>query len=950
METEGKGSTVDSRSPRAAPAQGEGSPDLVVGVGASAGGLEAITALLKGLRADRLSLVVVQHLSPEHESALPALLARVAELPVVVASDGLKLKAGHVYVIPPNTGLAVLGGELKLVPAGAAQGRASIDYFFRSLASDLGRRAVGVVLSGTGSDGTEGLKAIKEAGGLTFAQEPQTAQYDGMPQAAVDSGAVDFVLSCPQIAEELMSLSRSPSLARDQPRVQVRDQVAKLIVMIRAAFGNDLSYYKPATIERRIERRMALHKVERLDDYVRLVASDAAELKALYGDVLIGVTSFFRDVTPFDELKKNVFPRMFERKKAGSPVRIWVPACSTGEEVYTIAICLLEHLDQRAHDYRIQIFGTDVEERAIQRARLGTYPAGIAEAVSPERLGRFFVKKHDGYQVARRVRDMVVFSVQDVTKDPPFSRLDLVSCRNLLIYLQPAMQKRVLRVLHYALNPEGVLLLGTSETVGDCADLFALTDRKAKLYTKKHAALVAPLELGLGSTAETPRGIQPGMGHRAAATISSLTDRKILELFGPPGVVVNEDLEVVHIRGRTGPYLEPTPGAPSFNILKLARPELHADLRQAIHQVRDKGTRVTADCRIHDGGVVRPLRLEVLPILDPETKARCVLVLFHEPEASPKPDESAALVPPSDATTRVDELERELKVTKEYLQSTIEELESNAEELKSSNEELQSANEELQSTNEELETSKEELQSSNEELTTVNDELQNRMGELQQTNDDLHNVLTGIVNVVVIVGMDLRIRRYTHAAERVLNLVAGDVGRSITMLNSFVTGQRVEGLVDRVIHQLAQVRTEVLCADGRWHELHINPYKTLDHTIKGAVLELVDIDDRKRSEAPPDVLAAQHPLAIVDSELKVLWVNARFSQWHRNALGSRLKDIGGLSDPELGRRLEAVLHGGAAFEDLKVGELRVSGSCLPILGNEPARLLVAFETDVAGAP
>ncbi|HWN70853.1 MAG TPA: chemotaxis protein CheB, partial [Haliangium sp.] len=626
----------------AGPSDGnEGPPPefFVVGIGASAGGLDALASLLKHLRLDSMALVVVQHLSPGHESVLPELLSRVSNIEVLPVVDGIKVEPNHVYVIPPNADLAILQGVLHLMPpVTPATGhgvRLPIDYFFRSLAEDQGRCAIGVILSGTGTDGTLGLKAIKEAGGITLAQEPASAKFDGMPKNAIESGWVDFYAPPEALAEELLNISKHPYLARATPPAHyLQENIGKLVLLIRTAFSTDLTYYKPNTIERRIGRRMALHKIERFDDYLRFVQSNSDELRRLYKDILISVTSFFRDREPFEVLKTRVFPRIIENKEVGGHIRIWVPACATGEEVYSIAMCLLEYLDGRAQDYRIQIFGTDLDEDSIQHARRGIYPQNIALDVSPERLHRFFVKKQTEYQVCRRIRDMVVFSVQNVTKDAPFSRLDLVTCRNLLIYLLPAIQRKVLRILHYSLNPTGFLMLGNSETVGDSSEWFSLLDRKNKIYGKKHINSVPAVDFGLAAQTQVSAAPAPkGLHHRPMANLASLADRKILDLYGPPGVVVDDDLEVLHIRGRTGPYLDPTPGAPSFNLMRLARPEIHIDLRRTIHEAKSTNARVAVECKLRDGATTRQFKLEVVPITDPETRSRYLLVLFHEPAA-----------------------------------------------------------------------------------------------------------------------------------------------------------------------------------------------------------------------------------------------------------------------------------------------------------------------------
>jgi two-component system CheB/CheR fusion protein len=803
-----------------------------------------------------MAVVIVQPASVRADDVglAPLLEEQNGAAPVVTVTDGARVEPGRVYVLPPNTEVALLKGVFHVM--GAVDGRNGVplpvDYFMRALAEDQGPRAIGVILEGSGGDGGFGLKAIKEAGGITFAQDPTTARYDSMPRLAHEGGWADFTLEPAAIAQEIINVCKHPYLARARAIARpFPEKVGKLVVLIRAAFGNDLSYYKPTTVDRRVERRMALHKVDELDEYIKFVQSTPRELRLLYKDMLIGVTSFFRYPETFAALARTVFPGLVDGKRPGSRIRIWVPACATGEEAYSLAISLMEFLGDRANDYRIQIFGTDVDEDSINRARRGLYPENISLDVSPERLSRFFVKKESGYQVTRAVRDTVVFSTQNITKDAPFSRLDLVSCRNLLIYLRPDVQRTVLGIIHYALLPTGFLMLGTSETVGDASELFSLVDRKSKIYSKRLLAPAAALEAaGFNPQPLNAPPSAPSRPISPAGRWASLAETKILELYGPPGVFINDDLEIMYIRGRTGPYLEPSPGAPSFNLLRMVRSDLHLDLRRALHDARAQGTKVAIDSQITDQGTARKVRIEIIPVTDPDNKQRCWLVLFHEPPATPVIDvePKVELTSASAEDERQQELERELLVTKEYLQSTIEELESSNEELKSSNEELQSANEELQSTNEELETSKEELQSANEELTTVNDELQNRMVELQQINDDLDNILGGIGNAIIIVGMDLRIRRYTRTAERLLNLVPSDVGRAVNQLNAFVTGLRVEDMVNLVIDRLMPVKQEVLCADQRWYELYISPYRTVDHAIKGAVLVLADIDLQKRTQ------------------------------------------------------------------------------------------------------
>jgi two-component system, chemotaxis family, CheB/CheR fusion protein len=964
------------------PVEKEGGQFVVVGIGASAGGLEALRELIRYVPPQGIAYIVVQHLAPDHESLLTELLARNARMPVVTAADGMGLEPARVHVTPPDADLAIMNGVIRVMQPVRKRGpHLPVDHLFRSLADDQGHSAIGIVLSGTGTDGTLGLEAIKAAGGFTFVQEPSTAAYDGMPRSALESGAADYCLGPKAIAEELARLLERPRMratARTarapEPDSKVRGQLDKLFILIRSEFGNDLTQYKPATIDRRVERRMMFHKLERLEDYVRYVQQDRDELRALYKDILITVTSFFRDPDVFEALKTEVLARILDEKPQGQPIRVWVPGCATGEEAYSIAMCLLELCEERGRDDNIQIFGTDVDDDSIQSARRGAYPANIALDVSPERLHRFFDHKDEVFQVSRRIRDMLVFSRHNVLKDAPFSRLDLVSCRNLLIYLQPSAQKKVLRILHYALNPSGHLLLGTSETVGDAPHLFSAIDRKNKIYAKRLVGPQAMLDVGFG--ASPPEPTRAPAPKRPTQNLQALADRRVLELYGPPGVVVNEELEILQFRGHTGPYLDPVPGAASLDILKVARFELHVALKKVLERARSEQVRVTTDLTYPEDGKQQDLELDVVPLRDRDAKTRCFLVLFHKMPArkevlvvAPQEGEAGELLLP--LQQRIQQLERELAMTKEYLQATTEEKESTLEELKSANEELQSSNEELQSTNEELETSKEEMQSTNEELTTVNDELHSRMTELSQANDDLHNVLAGVDNAVVIVGMDLRIRRYTRAAEQLFNLIPGDLGRSITFLDSFI-GTSFEPKVSSVIHSLSTLEEELLCSNQRWYALKVSPYKTLDHTIRGALVTLIDIDVRKRAiELTRDVDAYAatflggigHPLVIIDRDQRVVWVNdvflSTFQLSSEETVGNPLASVGmgQFADSGLREQLEHVFASSSILRnyelqlsDPKGGECtaRVGASPIPAFTQRPLALL-SIETTYRAA-
>ena len=935
-------------------------PFFIVGVGASAGGLEAIDELLQNVSFDHMAFVVLQHLSPTHDSMLTHLIARSTKLTVVTATDGMRVEPNRVYVLPPNADLAVLQGVLRLLPQVPGPGvRLPVDFFFRSLADDQGPAAIGIVLSGTGSDGTLGLRAIKAAGGITFVQEPSSAKYDGMPQSALAAGHADFSLPPKGIAEELRWLGTQATAVRpERPRTpESEDQLAKLFVLIRAEFGNDMSQYKPATVHRRIDRRMALNKIVRLEDYVRLVQSSAEELRALYEDMLITVTRFFRDRDPFVELQQQILPALMANRPAGSPLRVWVPACATGEEVYSIAITVLEYLEDHNLAAKVQLFGSDVDEAAIEVARRGCYPHAIGLDVSPARLVRFFIKRDADYQISRRVREMVVFSKHNLYKDPPFSRIDLVSCRNLLIYLQPATQSRVMRVLHHALASNGYLMLGTSESIGEAADLFSLVDRKNKIYAKKGTGSGTALEVGFGPA--EPAGRPARISH-PTPKLQALADRKMLESYAPPGVIINDRLEILHFRGHTGPFLDPAAGNANMGLLRVVRPELRVELKRLVAEALERNQRVGAVVDYAEDDETCGVKLEVLPLRQADVDTRALLVVFQQVPRSP----AAAGDGPVTPDERVTELRQELNAAREAMQGTLDEHATAEEELRSAAELLQSANEELQSTNEELETSKEEMQSTNQELTTVNDELQSRMAELAQTNDDLQNVLLGVDQPVIIVGMDLRIRRYTLAAERLFNLVPRDIGRTIDFLQPYVGPHELTKTVTTVIQTLASAEEQVRSSNHRWYQLRVTPYKTVDHAVRGAVVTFTDIDVRKKAtDQTNDVTeyatrflgGIGHPLLLVDRRLRIAWANQAFYERFLSApeeiVGSPLVNLGTREwfDGALRDLVTATLVKGTLFRDVPVPAvfqqgkvMKLGGSRIPVSTDAPMALL-SFE-------
>jgi len=917
----------------------------VVGVGASAGGFEAFKEVLENLPAETgMAFVLVQHLDPTHTSQLTELLTRVSPLPVCEVKDGRPVAPDHLYVIPPNTTLTISHGRLRLKPRRAAPPPPlPIDAFFQSLAADCGRRAIGVILSGNASDGVRGLAAIKAAGGITMAQDGASAKYDGMPQAAAAAGCVDFVLSPARIAAELLQIAHprtgdlpaSAELPADDPT-----RLNAIFQLLQKATGVDFRYYKPPTVRRRIARRLAQHKLTTLPEYVAHLQQHPEEVLALYEDILINVTCFFRDPPVFAALQNSVLPKLCANRPAAHPIRIWVPGCSTGEEVYSLAISLIEFLEAKRLDLPIQIFGSDISETSLSKARAGVYPASIKAAVSPHRLRRFFTKVNGHYEISKSIRERCVFARQNLAQDPPFSRLDLVSCRNVLIYLGPVLQTKVLPIFHYALKPNGYLLLGTSETVSGFLNLFTVVNRRQRIYAKKPGSdrlaldfvQPEPSPARPASTAPAPLGETDWSGMQ----IQKEADRLLIARYTPPAVLVTETLEIVQFRGQTGPYLEPAPGRASLNLLKMVRDGLVVDLRNAIQHAKRQNTTVRKDgVALTVNGRATTVNLEVVPVKAPATRARHFLVLFEAagPARPVAPQKPAPTRQPHPSDERAAELAADLRTTKEYLQSVLEESEGANEELKAANEEIRSSNEELQCTNEELETAKEELQSTNEELTTVNEELQNRNQELSRLNNDVTNLLTSTQIPIVMLGPDLRIRRFTPPAEKVLNLIPTDVGRPITDLKLTVDVPDLEKLITTAMETLTVVEQEVQDRHGRWYGLRIRPYRTHTNQIDGAVLALVDIDEVKRSLTVAQeardfseaiVATVREPLLVLTAELRVEAANPAFYEKFRGTrketighhiyeLGNRQWDI-----PRLRQLLKEVQVKNTAFHDFLV--------------------------------
>ncbi|HSB13082.1 MAG TPA: chemotaxis protein CheB [Bryobacteraceae bacterium] len=831
----------------------------IVGIGASAGGFEALMQMLQDLPPDTgMAFVFVQHMDPEHKSMLPKLLSKATQMPVVEAQQGMVVQPNHVYVIPPKSDLGVINGVLQILSRRKTGGRyLPVDYFLCSLAEDQGGRAIGVILSGTASDGTVGLNAIKAEGGITFAQDDESSKYYGMPGSAIASGCVDFVLPPNRIGKELARLARHPYIGLPHPAKMPEllpageDDFRRILHLLRTACGVDFSDYKPGTIRRRIARRMALQKTESMKEYVDYLCANRAELDALFQDILIHVTSFFREPEAFKILQTRTFPRIMSSKKQGEGIRIWVPGCSTGEEVYSLAIALLEFLGDRASSTPVQIYGTEISEQAIEKARSGTYSEASTRDVSPLRLRRFFTKVDHGYRVNQTIREMCVFARQDLTKDPPFSRMDLISCRNVLIYLGAALQKRIVASFHYGLLDTGFLLLGKSESLAANADLFTLAEKKGRVFAKKaNGGMVAPDVLSIREKTNTGAG--PISEKPPAYDVLKEADRLVWQRYSHAGLVLNDDLEILHFRGETSNYLSPTSGKASLHVLRMIREELKMELRSVIHRARRQNVPVRGtSVRMRRNGGTQEVSLEVVPLVRPLDKERHFLVLFDRPgktAAPPETKEPAGTRRGADDVREIGHLRRELDASREYLQSIIEQQEASNEELTSANEEILSSNEELQSSNEELETAKEELQSSNEELVTVNETLQVRNAELAQLSDDLNNVLSGTNIPILIVGEDRRIRRFTPAAERLLNLLPSDVGRPLGNIRPNIDSEDLDALITEVSRTLADLQREVRDKEGRWYSMRIRPYKTSENRIDGVLVALFDIDDLKRSD------------------------------------------------------------------------------------------------------
>ncbi|BAZ16748.1 signal transduction histidine hinase [Calothrix sp. NIES-4071] len=871
----------------------------IVGIGASAGGLEAFTELLRHLATDTgMGFVLVQHLAPDHESLLSQILSRVTQMPVNEVVDNTTVEPNQVYVIPPNKQMIISQGVLKLMPREKIRGQVmTIDTFFFSLASDRGNKAIAIVLSGGDGDGALGAKAIKAAGGITFAQCQGTAQVSSMPNTAIATGHVDFILTPSAIATELEKITRHPYVANTTlpdivetgVLIEGKNPLQTIFGLLRAATGVDFTYYKHTTIQRRIVRRMALYQIEQLENYVTFLQNHTAEVQALYEDVLINVTSFMRDPEAFEILKTKVFPVITKDKSPAIPIRIWVAGCSSGEEAYSIAICLIEFLEKQPTTPPIQIYATDISESAIEKARLGIYKRSQMLDISPERLRRFFVEQEDSYQICKSVRELCVFAKQNLCADPPFSKLDLITCRNVMIYFGTPLQKKVLPTFHYGLKQTGFLMLGTSETVGEFLDLFSLVDKKYKIYARKLVAARLPIDI-VSNNYPLDLELNPQINEEACTDLDlqKEADQIVLNNYAPVGAIVNSDLEILQFRGQTSRYLQPAPGRASLNLLKMVREDLKLEVRTAMQQAKKQSAPVKKEgLQIWDNDLERLVTINIIPFKTRKLQESYFLILFEDTPTAPKLVEVSSKTLGRKATTEkeVARLQQELTATKEHLQLAIEEQEAFNQDLRAANEEILSSNEELQSTNEELETAKEEIQATNEELNTVNDELHRRNLELNQLSNDLENLLSSTQIPIVMLGADLRIRRFTPHARQILNLIPTDVGRPLGDINHNLNVPDLEQQILLVINTFTTKEQEVQDQQGHWYDLRIRPYRTIDNKIDGAVMMLVDIDALKRSSeqliesrnyAQAIVETMREPLVVLDASLKVITANRAF--------------------------------------------------------------------------
>jgi two-component system CheB/CheR fusion protein len=835
----------------------------IVGIGASAGGLEAFEAFFKEMPPNSgIAFVLVSHLDPGHASILPEIIQKKTKMRVWQVTDNMLVKPNQVYIIPPNKEMAILNGCLQLLELSQPRGaNLPIDTFFRSLAQDQTTNAVCVILSGTGTDGTLGLRAIKGEAGMAMVQDMDSAKYDGMPRSAIATRLADYVLTPTEMPKQLLNyVQYATKIVADKVAIgddSTTSALQKIYILLRSKTDHDFSLYKKNTICRRIERRMHVHQIDNINDYVRYLQESDRENSILFKELLIGVTNFFRDPEAFEMLTDKYLPELFKNKPDGYLLRVWVPGCSSGEEPYSIAIILQEFMENVGRHFNVQIFGTDIDEEAVNVARTGLYPEAISADVNPERLKKYFIKEESHYKIKKMIREMVVFAPQNIIKDPPFTKLDMLCCRNLLIYFGPELQKKLLPVFHYSLKEKGILFLGSSESIGQYTDLFTMHEKKWKLFTRKSNASSATPVLDFPvpqQTLKMPEKNTPPLLNKIKEFDTFQLVKTILsESDLPPSVIVDDEANILYVHGRIGRFLEPPEGETSINILEMARDGLKAGLTTALRRIStDRQETFIKNLQVKSNGGYIDVNLTVKPMPNFKTGLRGLMMVVFEEHDSSETQAKAAETPvrqlKQKKSDEVRGLEDELQFTKENLQTTIEELETSNEELKSTNEELQSTNEELQSTNEELETSKEELQSLNEESATVNAELQSRIDELSEANDDMKNLLDCTDIATLFLDTELCIRRFTPKATTIIPLAGTDSGRPIKHFASNLIGVDLTKYGNKVLDDLSAREAEVKSEDGRIFLLKIRPYRTVSNVIDGVVVTFDDITRRKQAE------------------------------------------------------------------------------------------------------
>ena len=887
----------------------------IVGIGASAGGLEALEQFFVNMPKDNgMAFVVIQHLDPNHVGIMPELLQRITPMKVFQASDQLTVNPNCVYVIPPNKSLSLLNGALHLFDPVESRGlRLPIDIFFRSLAADRQENSIGVILSGMGSDGSLGLKAIKEKNGAVLVQDPATAKFDGMPRSAIDAVIADIVAPAEELPGKLMAFLKYVPSVKTETDIEGKDKsnLEKIIILLREQSGHDFSLYKKNTLFRRIERRKGIHQIEKIQNYVRFLQENPQEVEILFKELLIGVTNFFRDPAVWENLKEDILPRLLNELPNGHVLRAWVAGCSTGEEAYTLAIIFKEALEKmKGHkNITLQIFATDLDTDSIELARRGVFSKNITTDVTPERLSRFFTAEGELYRVNNPIREMVVFAPQNVIKDPPFTKLDILTCRNMLIYLEPQLQKKLMALFNYSLNPGGIMVLGTAETLGGHTEGFEELDGKLKFFRRTQTPLLPELIDFPSSFHRVKRGTaENAPSAKVVENVQVLADQILLQRFAPASVLVNGEGDIIYITGSTGKYLAPVAGKANWNIYAMARPGLCDALPAAFRKaMQSYDAVVVRNIKVGTNGGTQFLDLTVQRIEKPDSIKGMVMIVFTDvPVIIEHPATVSKIGKQQTSTLRQKELEIELQRSYEDLQSTREEMQTSQEELKSTNEELQSTNEELQSTNEELTTSKEEMQSLNEEMQTINIELQSKVNDFVQANNDMKNLLNSTEIATLFLDKELNIRRFTDATTNIIKLRSADIGRPFTDLVSDLRYPEIDAHARQVIRTLTTIETPIETNDQRWFTVRIMPYRTLDDRIDGLVITFTNITEAKRIDIA--LKKANEAMTISETRYRRLFESSKDGIVILDAVSGKITDVNPLMTEMLGYTREQFIE------------------------------------------